>query len=63
MNDFEFILKDIILNKDVKLTDGDYYNLICALNCASEVFKESDDLQNKRKGRELSMLADKINMC
>ena len=60
MNDFEFILRDIILKKDVKLTDNDYYNLIRALNCASEVYKESDDLQYKRKGRELSTLADKI---
>ena len=60
MNDFEFILRDIILNKDVKLTDNDYFNLIRALNCASEVYKETGDLQDKRTARELSTLADKI---
>tara|TARA_B100000212_G_scaffold298095_1_gene242129 strand:+ start:1492 stop:1683 length:192 start_codon:yes stop_codon:yes gene_type:complete len=60
MNNFEFILKDIILDTEVKLTEKDYYNLIRALYCASEVYEESSDIKNKRISKELSKLVDKI---
>ena len=48
MNDFEFILEDIILKKKVTLTEDEYYDLRLALSCASHMFGESKDIQNRK---------------
>ena len=63
MNDFEFILEDIILKKKVTLTEDEYYDLRLALSCASHMFGESKDIQNRKKSRELLKLEDKIKRC
>ena len=63
MNDFEFILEDIILKKKVTLTEDEYYDLRLALSCASNMFGESKDIKNRKKSRELLKLEDKIKRC
>ena len=63
MNDFEFILEDIILKKKVTLTEDEYYDLRLALSCASHMFGESKDIKNRKKSRELLKLEDKIKRC
>ena len=60
MNDFEFILEDILFNKRVKLTEDDYFNLKLALSSASMVFNESGTLEHRKKSREFLRLRDKI---
>ena len=60
MNDFEFILEDVLFNKRVKLTEDDYFNLKLALSSASMVFKESGTLEHRKKSREFLRLRDKI---
>ena len=39
MNNFDFILEDIILNKKVQITEDEYYDLILALLHASDLYK------------------------
>ena len=63
MNDFEFILEDIIFKKKITLTEDEYYDLRLALSCASHMFGESKDIQNRKKSRELLKLEDKIKRC
>ena len=63
MNDFEFILEDIILKKKVTLTEDEYYDLRLALSCASHMFGESKDIQNRKKSREFLKIKSKINRC
>ena len=60
MNDFQFILEDILFNKRVKLTEDDYFNLKLALSSASMVFNESGTLEHRKKSREFLRLRDKI---
>ena len=60
MNDFEFILEDVLFNKRVKLTENDYFNLKLALSSASMVFNESGTLEHRKKSREFLRLRDKI---
>ena len=60
MNDFEFILEDVLFNKRVKLTEDDYFNLKLALSSASMVFNESGTLEHRKKSREFLRLRDKI---
>ena len=63
MNDFEFILEDIIFEKKVKLTEDEYYDLRLALSCASQMFGESKDIQNRKKSREFLKLENKLKRC
>ena len=60
MNNFEFILEDVLFNKRVKLTEDDYFNLKLALSSASMVFNESGTLEHRKKSREFLRLRDKI---
>ena len=60
MNDFEFILEDVLFNKRVKLTEDDYFNLKLALSSASMVFNESGTLEHRKKSREFLRLREKI---
>ena len=60
MNDFQFILEDVLFNKRVKLTEDDYFNLKLALSSASMVFNESGTLEHRKKSREFLRLRDKI---
>ena len=61
MNDFEFILEDIILKKKVKLTEDEYYDICLALLCASDMYKETGTLDNRKKSREFLRLKDKLS--
>ena len=63
MNDFEFILEDIILKKKVKLTEDEYYDICLALLCASDMYKETGTLENRKKSREFLRLKDKLKRC
>ena len=63
MNDFEFILEDIILKKKVKLTEDEYYDICLALHCASDMYKETGTLDNRKKSREFLKIKSKINRC
>ena len=63
MNDFEFILEDIILKKNVKLTEDEYYDICLALLCASDMYKETGTLDNRKKSREFLKIKSKINRC
>ena len=60
MNDFQFILEDVLFNKRVKLTEDDYFNLKLALSSASMVFNESGTIEHRKKSREFLRLRDKI---
>ena len=60
MNDFEFILEDVLFNKRVKLTEDDYFNLKLALSSASMVFNESGTIEHRKKSREFLRLREKI---
>ena len=63
MNDFEFILEDVILKKKVKLTEDEYYDICLALLCASDMYKETGTLDNRKKSREFLKIKSKINRC
>ena len=63
MNDFEFVLEDIILKKKVKLTEDEYYDICLALLCASDIYKETGTLDNRKKSREFLKIKSKINRC
>ena len=63
MNDIEFILEDIILKKKVKLTEDEYYDICLALLCASDMYKETGTLDNRKKSREFLKIKSKINRC
>ena len=63
MNDFEFILEDIILKKKVKLTEDEYYDICLALLCESDMYKETGTLDNRKKSREFLKIKSKINRC
>ena len=63
MNDFEFILEDIILKKKVKLTEDEYYDICLALLCASDMYKETGTLDNRKISREFLKIKSKINRC
>ena len=63
MNDFEFILEDIILKKKLKLTEDEYYDICLALLCASDMYKETGTLDNRKKSREFLKIKSKINRC
>tara|TARA_B100001989_G_scaffold99641_1_gene69749 strand:+ start:113 stop:304 length:192 start_codon:yes stop_codon:yes gene_type:complete len=63
MNDFEFILEDIIFKKKVKITEDEYYDVILALMCASEFYNDSTDIKNRKKSREFLRLKDKLRRC
>ena len=63
MNDFEFILEDIILKKKVKLTEDEYYDICLALLCASDMYKETGTLDNRKKSIEFLKIKSKINRC
>ena len=63
MNDFEFILEDIIFDKKVKLTEDEYYDLRLALSCASHMFGESKEIENRKKSREFLKLENKLKWC
>ncbi len=63
MNDFEFILEDIIFKKKVKITEDEYYDLILALIHASDLYKESSEIKFKKKSREFLRLKDKLKRC
>ena len=63
MNDFEFILEDIILKKKVKLTEDEYYDICLALLCASDMYKQTGTLDNRKKSREFLKIKSKINRC
>ena len=60
MNDFQFILEDVLFNKRVKLTEDDYFNLKLALSSASMVFNESGTIEHRKKSREFLRLREKI---
>ena len=63
MNDFEFILEDIVFKKKVKITEDEYYDLILALLHASDLYKESQDIKYRKKSREFLKIKSKINRC
>tara|TARA_R100000315_G_C5102179_1_gene58549 strand:- start:24 stop:215 length:192 start_codon:yes stop_codon:yes gene_type:complete len=63
MNDFEFILEDIVFKKKVKITEDEYYDLILALLHASDLYKESQDIKYRKKSREFLRLKDKLKRC
>ncbi len=63
MNDFEFILKDIIFKKDIQLSENDFYDIKLALSCASTLFEDSGTLEHRKKSRELLRLKDKLQRC
>ena len=63
MNDFEFILEDIILKKKVPLTEDEYYDICLALLCASDMYKETGTPDNRKKSREFLKIKSKINRC
>ena len=63
MNDFEFILEDIVFKKKVKITEDEYYDLILALLHASDLYKESQDIKYRKKSREFLRLKDKLQRC
>ena len=61
MNDFEFVLEDIIFQKKVKLTEDEYYDIRLALTSASLMFKNSGTLEHKKKSRQFLRLEDKLS--
>ena len=61
MNDFEFILEDIVFKKKVKITEDEYYDLILALLHASDLYKESSEIKYRKKSREFLRLKDKLS--
>ena len=63
MNDFEFILEDIVFKKKVKITEDEYYDLILALLHASDLYKESSEIKYRKKSREFLRLKDKLERC
>ena len=63
MNDFEFILEDIILKNKVTLTEDEYYDICLALLCASDMYKQTGTLDNRKKSREFLKIKSKINRC
>ena len=63
MNNFDFILEDIILNKKVQITEDEYYDICLALLCASDMYKETGTLDNRKKSREFLKIKSKINRC
>ena len=63
MNNFEFVLEDIILKKKVTLTEDEYYDICLALLCASDMYKETGTLDNRKKSREFLKIKSKINRC
>ena len=63
MNDFEFILEDIVFKKKVKITEDEYYDLILALLHASDLYKESSEIKYRKKSREFLRLTDKLRRC
>ena len=63
MNDFEFLLEDIIFNKKVKITENECYDISLALLCASDMFNETGRIEDRRKSREFLKLRDKIKRC
>ena len=63
MNNFDFILEDIILKKKVTLTEDEYYDICLALLCASDMYKETGTLDNRKKSREFLKIKSKINRC
>ena len=63
MNDFEFVLEDIILKKKVTLTEDEYYDICLAHLCASDMYKETGTLDNRKKSREFLKIKSKINRC
>jgi hypothetical protein len=63
MNDFEFILEDIVFKKKVKITEDEYYDLILALLHASDLYKESSEIKYRKKSREFLRLKDKLKRC
>ena len=63
MNDFEFILEDIVFKKKVKITEDEYYYLILALLHSSDLYKESSEIKYRKKSREFLRLKDKLKRC
>ena len=63
MNDFEFILEDIVFKKKVKITEDEYYDLILALLHSSDLYKESSEIKYRKKSREFLRLKDKLKRC
>ena len=61
MNDFEFILEDIVFKKKVKITEDEYYDLILALLHASDLYKDSSEIKYRKKSREFLRLKDKLS--
>ena len=63
MNNFDFILEDIVFKKKVKITEDEYYDLILALLHASDLYKESSEIKYRKKSREFLRLKDKLKRC
>ena len=61
MNNFDFILEDIILDKKVQITEDEYYDLILALLHASDLYKDSSEIKHRKKSREFLRLKDKLS--
>ena len=61
MNDFEFILEDIVFKTKVKITEDEYYDLILALLHASDLYKDSSEIKYRKKSREFLRLKDKLS--
>ena len=63
MNDFEFILEDIILKKKVTLTEDEFHDIRLALICASDFYNEAGTLETRKKSREFLKLKQKLRRC
>ena len=63
MNDFDFILQDVIFEKDVKLTEDEYWDICLALRCTSEMYKDTGEIEHKRKSRNFLRLREKLMRC
>ena len=63
MNNFDFILEDIILDKKVQITEDEYYDLILALLHASDLYNDSSEIKYRKKSREFLKIKSKINRC
>ena len=61
MNDFEFVLEDVIFNKKVLITEDEYYDIMLALACSSDFFKNTGKIEHRKKSREFLRLKDKIS--
>jgi len=63
MNNFEFILEDVIFEKKITLTKQEFYDLKLALACTSDMYKNSGTIEHRKRSREFLKLESKLERC